>query len=62
MDPPNRTIERPIGHWKNRKEYDAWWMRNSMAHNRLAVTDPAEWERIAKEIDKFYAREKDRMS
>lgn len=45
------------GPWRNRAEFEAWWMRNSMAHNRLAVTDPAEWERIAKAIEKF--REED---
>lgn len=56
MDTTNRAIDRPIGQWRNRKEYDVWWMRNSMAHNRLAVTDPAEWERIAQAIETFHRR------
>lgn len=46
----------PIGQWRNRKEYDAWWSKNSTAHNRLAVTDPREWERIAQAIEAFHRR------
>lgn len=56
MDATNRAIDLPIGQWKDRKEYDAWWMRNSLEHNRLAVTDRAEWERITKAIEAFHRR------
>ena len=56
MDTTNRAIEWPAGPWKDRAEFNAWWMRNSMAHNRLAVTDPAEWERITQAIEKFNRR------
>lgn len=56
MNETYRAIERPVGQWKNRKEYDAWWMRNSIAHNRLAVTDRAKWERITKAIEAFHRR------
>lgn len=41
------------GPWKDRAEFEAWWKKNSIAHNRLAVTDPKEWERVAKAIEKF---------
>ena len=56
MDTPDRAIDWPTGQWKDLKEYDAWWSKNSMAHNRLAVTDPATWERITQAIEKFHAR------
>ena len=56
MDTTNRAIDMPIGQWRNRKEYDAWWSRNGMAHNRLAVTDKAEWERITQAIEAFHRR------
>ena len=41
------------GPWKDRAAFNKWWMKNSRAHNRLAVTNPDEWERVAKIIEKF---------
>lgn len=46
----------PAGPWQNRAEFEAWWRQNVIAHNRLAVTDPAEWERITQAIEKFHRR------
>lgn len=56
MDKTNRAIEWPVEPWRNRAEWNAWWDANGMAHNRLAVTDPAEWERIAQAIETFHRR------
>lgn len=56
MDSTNRAIDLPIGQWKDRKEYDVWWRQNVIAFNRLAVTDRAEWERIAQAIEKFHRK------
>lgn len=39
------------GHWRNRAEFEAWWRENVIAFNRLSVTDPREWERIAQAIE-----------
>lgn len=36
-------------------EYDAWWRVHGVEHNRLAVADPAEWERIARIIERQLA-------
>ena len=36
-------------------EYDVWWRAHGIAHNRLAATDPAEWERIARIIERQLA-------
>lgn len=44
------------GPWKDRAEWEAWWRANVIAFNRLAVTDPREWERIAQAIEKFHTR------
>jgi hypothetical protein len=41
------------GPWKDREDWERWWRQNSITHNRLAVTDPAEWERITQAIEKF---------
>ena len=41
------------GPWKDRVEFEAWWRQNVIAFNRLAVTDPREWERIAKHVEEF---------
>lgn len=41
------------GPWKDREDWERWWRQNVIAFNRLAVTDPAEWERIAKVIEEF---------
>jgi hypothetical protein len=41
------------GPWSSRAEFEAWWRQNVIAFNRLAVTDPREWERIAKAIEEF---------
>lgn len=44
------------GPWKDRAEWEAWWKANVIAFNRLSVTDPREWERIAQAIEKFHTR------
>lgn len=44
------------GPWKDRAEWLRWWAANVIAFNRLAVTDPAAWERIAQAIEKFHER------
>ena len=41
------------GPWSSQAEFEAWWRQNVVAFNRLAVTDPREWERIAKQVEKF---------
>lgn len=55
---PLDTKDRDViaGSWKDRAEYDAWCIRNMEAMNRLAVTNPKEWERMAREIEAFHAR------
>jgi len=45
------------GPWSSRAAFEAWWRQNVIAFNRLAVTDPAEWERIAKAVEKFNAED-----
>jgi hypothetical protein len=44
------------GPWKDRDEFEEWWAANVIAFNRLAVTDPEAWERIAKAIEAFHRR------
>lgn len=39
-----------------RADYDAWWMAHSIEINRLSVTAPAEYERIAARIEALLAR------
>jgi hypothetical protein len=46
----------PVPQFKSRKDYDQWWMKHSIAINRLAVTDPKEFGRIATEIEKQLAQ------
>ena len=41
------------GPWSSRAEFEAWWRQNVIAFNRLSVTDPDAWERIAKAIEEF---------
>ncbi len=41
------------GPWKDRAAFERWWRQNVIAFNRLAVTDPREWERIAKHVEEF---------
>lgn len=41
------------GPWKDRAEFETWWAANVIAFNRLSVTDPDAWERIAKAIEEF---------
>lgn len=41
------------GPWKDRAEFEAWWRANVTELNRLSVTDPVEWERVAKAVEKF---------
>ena len=37
-------------------DYDAWCLKHMVAWNRLAVADPAEWERIACRVDALLER------
>jgi len=46
------------GPWKDRADFEAWWRQNVIAFNRLAVTDLAEWERVAQAIEKFHKENK----
>lgn len=41
------------GPWSTREEFEAWWRENVTAFNRLSVTDPEEWERVAKKVEEF---------
>jgi hypothetical protein len=43
------------GPWRNWDEFRAWWMANVRDLNRLAVTDPAQWELVTIQIEAFYA-------
>lgn len=43
------------GPWKDREEWETCWRANVIEFNRLAVTDPREWERVAPAIEKFNA-------
>lgn len=42
--------------WTSRADFEAWWRANVVAFNRLAVADPEEWERVARKIEAFNAR------
>ena len=42
--------------WKDRAEFEAWWRGNVVAFNRLSVTDPQEWERVARLVENFQQR------
>ncbi len=39
--------------WRNRAEFETWWKANGIAFNRLSVSDPQEWERVAKKVEAF---------
>ena len=41
------------GPWSSRDEFEEWWKANVIAFNRLSVTDPEAWEKIAQAIEKF---------
>jgi hypothetical protein len=41
------------GPWKDRDDFEAWWKLNVRALNRLAVSDPEEWERVTRKIELF---------
>lgn len=43
------------GPWANREEFETWWRANVIALNRLSVTDPREYQRVAAAIEKFNA-------
>ena len=47
-------------HWASLTEYNAWWRENGIAMNRLAVTDPDAWERLAANIERSLAAMKAR--
>lgn len=44
------------GPWKDRAEFEAWWKANVVAFNRLSVTNPPEWQRIARAVEEFQTR------
>lgn len=46
------------GPWASRAEFEAWWLANVIEINRLAVRDPEEFERVARAIEAFNARNK----
>jgi len=41
------------GPWATRAAFEAWWLANVVALNRLSVTDPEEWERVAAAVAAF---------
>lgn len=41
------------GPWPTRAAFEAWWLANIRAFNRLAVTDRPEWERVTAIIEKY---------
>lgn len=45
-----------IPHWKTRAEFEAWWIAHVDRFNRLAVTEPLEWERIARRVEEFQTK------
>ena len=44
------------GPWPTREAFEKWWRENVIAFNRLAVSDPDEWERVAKAVEDFQRR------
>lgn len=42
--------------WISRAEFESWWSANVVELNRLSVRDPEEFERIARKIEAFNAR------
>lgn len=44
------------GPWHSIAAFEAWWRANVIAFNRLSVTDPLEWERVAAKVEAFQAR------
>lgn len=42
-----------FGPWKSVADFEAWWKANGREYRRFAVTDPDEWERGAKAVEKF---------
>ena len=42
-----------VPEWKDKDEFRSWWTAYVIAFNRLSVTDPEEWERIAKKVEAF---------
>lgn len=42
--------------WTSRAEFEAWWREHGRAFRLLSVSDPEEWERIARKIEAFNAR------
>lgn len=41
------------GPWATRAAFEAWWLANVRALNRLSVTDPEEWRRVTAEVETF---------
>lgn len=48
-------MEAPLdaGGWQSRAEFEEWFKRNVIAFNRLAVSDPEEWKRVADKVEQF---------
>lgn len=45
------------GPWESRLAFELWWKAHVIAFNRLSVSDPEEWERVAQAIEAFNARQ-----
>lgn len=41
------------GPWPARADFERWWRENVTEFNRLSVTDPKEWSRVASLVEKF---------
>jgi hypothetical protein len=41
------------GPWPTLAAFESWWLANVVAFNRLSVTDPREWERVAAKVEAF---------
>lgn len=42
--------------WQSVDEFEEWWCENVIAFNRLAVSDPKEWHRVAAKVEAFQWR------
>lgn len=43
------------GPWPDREAFERWWAANVVELNKLSVTDPREYQRVAQAIEKFNA-------
>lgn len=54
--PQDRAGAMIAGPWSTREEFETWWRANVIALNRLSVSDPREYERVVRVIEKFNAQ------